>query len=63
MDWSQDTAWKALGMSRSNYIPMEQGHKRLDRRTELALLRLVDAPKEITSLDDFLRFISPETGL
>jgi DNA-binding XRE family transcriptional regulator len=61
--WSQDEAWKALGMSRSNYIPMEHGRTTLDRRTELALLRLAQAPEEISSLNDFLRRAGPETGL
>jgi hypothetical protein len=42
---------------------MEHGRTTLDRRTELALLRLAQAPEEISSLNDFLRRAGPETGL
>ncbi len=63
MAWSQDQAWKALGMSRSSFINMESGRSALDKRTELALLRLADAPKKFSCLDDFLHCVGPKTVL
>lgn len=63
MAWSQDQTWKALGMSRSAFIDMEAGRSALDKRTELALLRIADAPKRFFALNDFLSCVGPETGL
>jgi DNA-binding XRE family transcriptional regulator len=51
---TQAEASQALGMAKQNYVALEQGRTRLDRRTELAMLRLAKAPERCCSLEDFL---------
>jgi hypothetical protein len=65
MHWTiaQAVSSDGLDMSRSAYIDIEQGRTGLDRRTELAMLRLADAGKRFSNLDDFLSLRGTETGL
>jgi DNA-binding XRE family transcriptional regulator len=54
MAMTQVEASHLLGMAKQNYVALEQGRTRLDRRTELAMLRLAKAPEGCSSLEDFL---------
>ena len=65
MGWTiaQAVSSGGLNMSRSAYIDMEQGRTALDRRTELAMLRLAGADEKTLRLDDFLSLRGTETGL
>jgi hypothetical protein len=65
MHWTiaQAVSSDGLDMSRSAYIDIEQGRTSLDRRTELAMLRLADAGGGFSRLDDFLSLHGTETGL
>jgi transcriptional regulator with XRE-family HTH domain len=65
MHWTiaQAVSSDGLDMSRSAYIDIEQGRTGLDRRTELAMLRLANAGKRFWRLDDFLSLHGTETGL